>query len=80
MVSQGRISPELDRVIDTWGLMELRLSGAVDVDDVVSVEISSDCLAEIKKHPLADHLMALPRYGPAVGIDVTIATSWKEKS
>nr|WP_023164826.1 hypothetical protein [Brevibacterium sp. Ap13]AGY35389.1 hypothetical protein AP13_p00800 [Brevibacterium sp. Ap13] len=68
------ISAELERVIDAWLLMELRHEGQVDVDDTISIEISESCAAEIAQHPLAYYLESLPRFGPEVGIEVSVNT------
>lgn len=74
MHTNTHTSPELETVIDTWALMELRLSNAVDTDDTITLSITNECLDQIKQHPLAHELMTLPRYGPAVGINVALAT------
>lgn len=68
---QGHTSAGLEDVIEAWGLMELRLEGTVEIDDTISIELTPALLEAIADHPLAHHLMALPRYGPSVGIEVT---------
>lgn len=72
-------STELEDVIDTWALMELRLSSTIDADDPITITITNECLDQIRQHPLVDQLMALPRYGPSVGITVALASGEEEK-
>lgn len=64
---------DIDTIIDTWMLMELRLSGELSDTDPVSIEISSDVAKQVHAHPLASYLESLSRYGDEVGIHVAVS-------